>query len=242
MAAEPYLAAATAALRALDLERIRAGAELLAETIAGGRTIFAFGASHAFMVAEELVYRAGGLMLVNPIYPHGMHLGVRPLTLTSQLERVVGLGRQLLAQSPAQAGDALILHSNSGRNPVTIDMALLARERGIRTIAITALAYVGQEPSRHPCGKLLAEVCDVVVDNAVPHGDAVVTVPGFPEPVAPLSTLTGCAIANAMVAETVQRLVARGIEPPVFRSANVTGGEAHNARLLAQYRDRIHYL
>ncbi len=215
---------------------------MLAETMANGRTIFAFGASHAFIVAEELVYRAGGLMLVNPIYPHGMNLSVRPVTLTSQLERVVGLGREFLAQSPARAGDALILHSVSGRNPVTIDMALLARERGIRTVAITARSYLGKETSRHPCGKMLAELCDVVIDNAAPPGDAVVEIPGFAQKVAPISTITGCAIANALVAETVKSLVERGIEPPVFVSANTTGGDEYNQRLLAENRARIHYL
>lgn len=242
MLAEAYLARAQDVLRAVDTEKIRQAARLLAEALAAGHTAFAFGASHAFMVVEELVYRAGGLMLINPIYPHGMHLGVRPLTLTSQLERVVGLGRELLAQSPARSGDVLILHSQSGRNPVTIDMALLAAERGIHTIAITALSYRGREPSRHPCGKLLADLCEVVIDNAVPYGDAVVEIPGLATRVGPLSSVSGVAIANALVAETVGLLRARGVEPPVFHSANVTGGDTHNARLLERYRDRIHYL
>jgi len=237
-----YLDHAITALQALDRRQIDKGARLLADAITAGRSLFSFGASHAFMVTEELVYRAGGLMLVNPIYPHGMNLSVRPITLTSQLERVVGLGRELLAQSPARVGDVLILHSVSGRNPVTIDMALLARERGIQTIVITALSYVGKEASRHPCGKLLAELGDVVIDNAVPHGDAVVDVPGFPQKVAPLSSITGIAIANALVAETVKLLVERGTQPPVFLSANVAGGEAYNAKLLAENKDRIHYL
>ena len=53
-------------------------ARLLTDTIIGGGSIFSFGASHSFMITEEMVYRTGGLMLVNPIYPHGMNLGVRP--------------------------------------------------------------------------------------------------------------------------------------------------------------------
>lgn len=240
-----YLSAAgdvLAQVAKTQMPNIAHAAGLLADAIVEGRSLFSFGASHAFMVTEELVYRAGGLMLVNPIQPHGMTLGVRPLTLTSRLERVVGLGRELLAQSPARKGDALILNSNSGRNPVTIDMALLARETGIRTVAITSLAYVGKEASRHPCGKMLAELCDVVVDNCVPHGDAVVPVPGSKHKMSPVSTIASCAIANAIVAETVELLAKRGIEPPVFQSANVEGGEEFNARVLAKHRDRIHYL
>ena len=74
-------------------------ASLLADAIASGRTVFAFGASHAFILAEELVYRAGGLMLVNPIYPHGMNLSVRPLTATSRLERLPGLALRRLGEN-----------------------------------------------------------------------------------------------------------------------------------------------
>jgi uncharacterized phosphosugar-binding protein len=194
------------------------------------------------MLTEELVYRTGGLMLINPIYPHGMNLSVRPLTATSRLERLAGLGVELLAASPAAAGDVLLLASTSGRNAVTIDMALAARERGMRTIAITSLAYSGGVGSRHPSGKKLAELCDLVLDNGAPLGDAAVTVPGFAQKIGPLSSLTGIAIVNALAAEVVARLVARGVEPPVFMSANLDGGDAYNARLLAANRARIHYM
>jgi uncharacterized phosphosugar-binding protein len=245
MSARQYLQGASEALSKLidtQLPQIESAARLLADTITGGGSIFSFGSSHSFMITEELVYRTGGLMLVNPIYPHGMNLGVRPATLTSQLERIAGLGRELLAQSPAKAGDVLILASTSGRNAVVIDMALLAREKGIKTIAITSLAYSDGVSSRHPSGKKLAELADVVLDNGAPYGDATVEVPGFPQKVGPLSSVTGCALADALVVETVQLLVQRGMTPPVFMSANLDGGDAFNAEQLRLHRDRIHYL
>lgn len=242
MSAQRYLETASAALAKLDAAGIERAAKLLTDAIVAGQSLFAFGASHSFMLAEEMVYRTGGLMLVNPIYPHGMNLSVKPLPMTSKLERVVGLGAELLANSPAKAGDVLILASTSGRNAVTIDMALLARERGIRTVAITALAYTQGVTSRHPSGKKLAELCDIVIDNGAPYGDAAVEVPGFAHKVGPLSSVTGCAIVNALACETVVQLVARGVTPPVFVSANTDPGDAHNARLLAENRARIHYL
>jgi len=242
MSAAKYLQEAAALLKRIDPAPLQPAAERLADTIVTGGSIFSFGASHSFMVTEELVYRAGGLMLINPIYPHGMNFSVRPLTMTSQLERLPGLGAELLAGSPARPGDTLIIASNSGRNTVTIDMALRARQRGITTIAITALSYVGQVASRHPSGQGLADLCDIVLDNHVPYGDAAVQVGDFPQKVAPLSTIAGCAIANALVAETVALLVARGFPPPVFMSGNLDGGDQYNARLLEQHRQRIHYL
>jgi uncharacterized phosphosugar-binding protein len=47
---------------------------------------------------------------------------------------------------------------------------------------------------------------------------------------------------NALVAEVVAKLLQQGVVPPVYMSANLDGGDEHNAELLARYRDRIHYL
>lgn len=245
MAAKQYLEIAMRTLQTIEdkqLGKINEAAVLLAETIVKGASVFAFGASHSFMIAEEMVYRTGGLMLVNPIYPHGMNLSVRPATLTSKIERIPGFGAELLASSPAKEGDALIIVSNSGRNAVTIDMAILAREKKIKTIAITALSYSDKVGSRHPSGKRLADLCDIVIDNCVPYGDSAVEVAGFPQKVSPLSTVAGCAIANAVAAEVVQMLVNRGVKPPVFLSANLDGGDEYNAELLKENRHRIHYM
>ena len=221
---------------------IEAAADLLVEAITGNHCLFSFGASHSFIITEEMVYRSGGLMLINPIYPHGMNLAVHPLTLTSRLERVAGLGRELLANSPARSGDRLIITSTSGRNHIVIDMALQAKAMGLKTIAITSLAYSRGVDSRHASGKKLADICDVVIDNGAPHGDAAVSIPGLPQKVGPLSTITGCAIANALVCEVVAKLVETGIQPPIFMSANREGGNDWNARRLAENKGRIFYL
>ncbi len=245
MTAQAYFARAIAALEqvaATQSERLGEAAGLVVDAIVGGKALYAFGATHSFMVAEELVYRTGGLMLVNPIYPHGMNLSVRPIPVTSQLERVAGLGAELLGQAPVTSGDVVIVASTSGRNPVPIDLALAAVARGAKVIGITSMAYTQGVSSRHASGKKLLDVCTVVIDNGAPYGDAAVEVRGFAQAVGPLSSVTGCAIANAIVAETVARLVGRGYEPPVFMSANVDGGDAYNARLMRQNAHRIHYL
>lgn len=245
MSGDHYFAAAIETLQRLresQRENVAAAAALLAEAIAGNRAVFSFGATHSFMVTEELVYRAGGLMLVNPISATGMDLSVRPLTATSERERIVGLGKEILKASPARSGDVLLLASTSGRNAVIIDMALAAREDGIKVIGVTSFAYTSGVTSRHPSGKKLADLCDVLLDNGAPLGDAAVKVEGVPQKVGPLSTIGSCAVVNALVAETVALLVRRGIEPPVFASANTDGGDALNARLLAANRHRIHYM
>lgn len=245
MSAETYFEKAIAGLQAVaagQMKPIRDAAALMADAVMNNRCLYSFGATHSFMVTEELVYRTGGLMLINPIYPHGMNLSVRPMTSTSRMERVVGLGAELLAGSPAQAGDVLLLTSTSGRNAVVIDMALEARKRGLKIIGITALAYSQGVTSRHPSGKKMSELCDVVIDNGAPVGDAMVEIPGLAQKTGPLSSITALAIANALVAETVRLLLEKGFEPPVFMSANLDGGDAYNKRLLETNRHRVHYM
>ncbi len=245
MSASAYFDAAEAGLRKLrdeQLPAIEAAAELIAEAISQQRALFAFGATHSFILPMELCYRTGGLMLVNTIYPHGMDLAVRPMTMTSQIERIPGYGRLLLENSPARAGDVLLLASTSGRNAVVIDMAIAAREREISVIGITSLDYSMGVPSRHPSGRRMLDFCDVVIDNCAPLGDAAVSIEGLGQKTGPLSSVLGCVVVNAIAAEVIARLIERGIEPPVYISANMPGGDEHNARMLAQYSDRIHYM
>jgi uncharacterized phosphosugar-binding protein len=245
MSAKTYLDTAQNAIKDIaagQQDNIRKVADLMVNAVIAGNSIFSFGASHSFILTEEMVYRTGGLMLINPIYPHGMNTLVRPMTLTSQLERVPGLGAELLKGSPAQAGDLLILASVSGRNAVIIDMAMAAKEKGLHVVGITSLAYMSGVKSRHPSGKKLLDFCEILIDNGAPYGDASVAVPGFPQKVGPLSSLTGIAIVNALVSEVVAQLVKQGVKPPVFMSANVDGGDEYNAKLLAENRHRIHYM
>lgn len=245
MSAQAYFDAASAGIDKLNAEQlpnIEAAAALLADVIADGRTIFAFGATHSFILPMEMCYRTGGLMLVNTIYPHGMDLSVRPMPMTSQIERMPGYGRLLLENSPARRGDALILASTSGRNAVVIDMAMAAQEQGIRTIGITSVQYSMNVPSRHPSGKRMLDFCDIVIDNCAPLGDAAVEVAGVPQKTGPLSTVLGCVVVNAIVCQTLANLVDRGIEPPVYMSANMPGGDEHNARLMAENAGRIYYM
>jgi uncharacterized phosphosugar-binding protein len=74
----------------------------------------------------------------------------------------------------------------------------------------------------------LHELVEVVIDNGGIVGDAAVEIEGLPIRVAPTSTVVAAAIANALVAEVAERLLARGIEPEVFSSSNVAGGDLVN--------------
>jgi uncharacterized phosphosugar-binding protein len=230
-------------VRAEESDALAEAAELMATAIAERRRIFAFGCTHSSLPVQDLVYRAGGLMLVNPIYGPGITaLDVRPPTLTSAMEKLPGFAATLLDNAPVEAGDVLIVVSVSGRNAVPIEMAQVARERGLMVIGVTSRAYSEAVTSRHPSGRKMHELAHVVLDNKVAPGDAVLEADGVPQRFCPASGVTSTALLHALVAATIERLLARGITPPVYLAANVDGGAEYNAALLAEHRDRIFYL
>ncbi|MCQ4080738.1 SIS domain-containing protein [Streptomyces sp. RB6PN25] len=232
------------------LERVRdeeAGAvteagRLIADTVEAGGRIFVFGAGHSSLPAQDIVYRAGGLALVNLLaVPGTVGVDVMPATLGSALERVDGLAAAVLDTSPARAGDVLIVISLSGRNALSVEMAINARALGLKVIGVTSLAYPQATKSRHSSGTYLKDHCDVVLDNKIAVGDAELATDDIPAPFAPASTVVTCALVQAVVATAVGALAGRGITPPLLRSGNVDGGHEWNGRIMAEYRDRIFY-
>lgn len=221
---------------------IEQAAQWIADTIAQEGLIWVFGASHAGILTEELFYRAGGLVCVSPIFIPGLTCDVRPVTLTSTLERLDGFAKCAIQEVPIQANDLLIVHSVSGRNAAPVEVALYGKQKGAKVIALTSLAYSQSVTPRSNTGKRLFEVADLVIDNGAPTGDALVQIPGFPQRISPVSTVLGAAILHAVMAEACAILLERGIQPPVFRSANLEGGDAHNAELMEKYRGRVRYL
>ncbi|MGW9643230.1 SIS domain-containing protein [Streptomyces albidoflavus] len=231
-----------ARVREEEAGSIAAAGALLADTAASGGRLFAFGAGHSSLPAQDLVYRAGGLALMNLLAGPGLvGVDVRPATLGSALERVEGYAAAVLDSSPLRAGDALVIISLSGRNALPVEMAQAARARGVRVIGVTSVAYAEKTTARNPSGTFLKDHCDVVLDNKIAVGDAELSVEGIGAPFAPASTVVTSAVLQAVMASAAGALLERGVEPPMLRSGNVDGGHAWNAEVFATYRDRIFY-
>jgi uncharacterized phosphosugar-binding protein len=85
-------------------EAVGEAARLLADAIVGGKRIFGFGCTHSSLPIQDVVYRAGGLMLINPIYGPGIgSLETIPATLTSAMERLSGFADVILDNTPIEA-------------------------------------------------------------------------------------------------------------------------------------------
>lgn len=225
-----------------EKESIEKAISILTEANLNKNSIFIFGASHAGIMTEELYYRAGGMMTINPIFGREIMLDRSPVTLTSKMERLEGYGRLLASQVDFKKKDVLIIHSVSGRNPVALDIALAAKEKGAIIIALTNLVYSQSVTSRHSSEKKLYELADIILDNHGDIGDASCTIEGIQQKVGPTSTVIGASILNTIIVETCRRLVQKGIQyPPIFYSANLDGGDQLNQQLYKQYKDMIHY-
>jgi len=216
-----------ARLETREWPNLQAAAVIMAHAMAAGGMLHVFGSGHSHMLAEEMFYRAGGLVRVKPILFEGLMLHASA-PLSTALERLPGLAAAILDDHPMAAGDVLLIASNSGGNAVITEMARLARARGVRTIAITSLEHATSEAAREQGLPRLHDLVDVAIDNGGVVGDAAIAVEGMPARVAPTSTVVGAVIVNALVAEVVERMVRQGVVPEVFASSNVEGGDAVN--------------
>ncbi|QMU67514.1 SIS domain-containing protein [Streptacidiphilus sp. P02-A3a] len=231
-----------ARVRDEEAENIELAAEALARTVTEGGRIFAFGAGHSSLAAQDVVYRAGGLVLMNLLAVPGVTgVDLVPVHLGSALERVSGLAPTVLDASPARSGDLLFLISLSGRQVMPVELAVHARQRGLTVVGVTSLAYPSAVTSGHPSGTFLKDHCDIVLDNKIAVGDGELTAPGADTTFGPVSTITTVALMQSVVAAAVGKLAGEGLAPPLFRSGNVDGGLAWNAKLMSDHRERVFY-
>jgi uncharacterized phosphosugar-binding protein len=200
-------------------------AEWAADSIAADRMVFLFGSGHSFIPTMDTFPRIGSFPGWLPIHELSTSymvnvLGNQGLRQALFIEKVEGFGRVVLENYRLDPRDMMICISNSGVNAMGIDVALAAKEHGLKTVAITSLAHSQASQSRHSSHKRLFEACDAVIDTCVPRGDALVAVAGFPHKVASASTIASSIIMQSIAAETAQRLASRGITLPVYPSHN----------------------
>lgn len=217
--------------------QIEAAAELMATSIAAGGIVHVFGSGHSHMMAEEVFYRAGGLWAFNAMLD--INLTSFGTLRAGMVERTEGYARVVLDSFDVRPGEVVVIVSNSGINPVPIELAIEARERGAATIALTSAEHYGNAVSRHSSGKKLVDVVDLVVDSRVPVGDGILTLDGMDTAVAASSTVLGAAMLNAIVAQVAEIILASGKQPPVIVSMNVPDGDERNRALAATYGPRL---
>ena len=245
MVFEQYIGELQALLGRITRSQSRAIVEagrLVADALVAGGVIHTFGTGHSHLIADEAFFRAGGIAAINPILDERL-IFLRGALESTRAERVPAFARALLEREQISTHDVAILISNSGRNIVPVEMASEFQTRGIKIIAITSVEQSKSSRPLHPSGKRLFELADVVIDNCVPPGDALLSLPRLESRIGPSSTVAGAAVINAVMIEAVAETLRRGKEVPVLPSANLDGvTEERLKTLLSNYRGRIRYL
>lgn len=217
---------------------IKQAAQKIAASISAGGIVHIFGCGHSHLLGEEVFYRAGGLAPVRVIFHEPLMLHEGAVT-SSTLERKNDYAQTFMKNEEIASKDVVIVASTSGKNPVPIDVAHHARQTGAYVIGITSSAYK-DESSRHHSGKLLYQVVDLVLDNYVEKGDAMMTHPEAEVSYGSASTVIGVTIMNSIMIEATTLLIDQGMTPPpVFISGNVNGADKHNEKLVKTFQSRI---
>lgn len=213
-----------------NAEEIDQAARAIAATSAADGLVRPTGAGHSLAAVLETFFRAGGLAFVRPIW----HPRVLPLTgamAATAAEREVGLGAGAADAAGIGPNDTIVVFSNSGTNPFPVEVALAGRAAGATVVAVTSRASGEAAPRR--AEHRLVDVADVVIDTAVPAGDA--TWPPEAPVTAPMSSLA----TNAVWTQVLRRVYDLAPEAPRWRSANVAGNDDVNRVLGERFAERI---
>lgn len=246
---DAYLADVMALMTRIQTEErgpLDAAARLLADHIVEDRLVHVFGpGGHSNLATQEVFFRAGGLMHINAILDEGTLLSNGALR-SMAIERTPGYGRVVIENQGLKEGDVLILVNAYGINAALIDAALVAQERGVKTIGISSRQHAegtaADHPARHPSKRNLHDLVDVAIDSKVHIGDALVEIPGMTERVAAVSTFANATALNLLVIRTVLHIRETGMEPPTWRSGNAPGGDEANQKFLGNFRGRVRAL
>ncbi len=237
-----------AALALLDrIERTQSGeleraSMLCAEAIAGDGLVHLFGTGHSRIPVEEMFPRYGSFPGFHPIVELSMTFHTQVVGANGQrqamfIERVEGLAEAILSNFELEPTDVMMVFSASGLTAVSIEMAMGARERGLKVIAVTSVAQSRAGNPLHSSGTRLLDHADIVLDLGTPPGDAMVEIDGLDSPVGPGSTLAAVTLANAVKVRTAELLVGRGAMPPVLTSPSIVGPESSQRLFDAAYAE-----
>ncbi len=206
----------------------------IVQRIQNGGTFYVFGTGHSHMVGEEFYARAGGLACIQLIAPMELTLGETPVKST-YIERIADYAYVIMAQYQISENDIVLISSNSGRNPMIVEMALQCKQIGAATIAFTNLTHSSQVTSRHDSKKRLFEICDYVIDNCGVIGDAMIQLDGVRGKMGSSSSIVGMYMAQTLSMKIAAEMVKCNVEPPVFLSANIDAGDDWNASIMKKY-------
>lgn len=243
MLAELYFDGLRAVLTKIEqtqLPAINQAAEAIVRSVTNGGAWNLFDSGH--MLMHEAVGRAGGLMMVTPLFVEvKANHPARPRPIPPNphrlfMDQIRDLPEFILSQAHFQAGDILMIGSVSGINVLPVELAIRGREMGLQIIAITSVEASKRLKARHEKGLRLMDVADIILDNCAPYGDALVEVEALEgQKICPASGIATSYINWAVQACVTEKLVAQGLRPSIYISNHLPGAGAFNAETQGRY-------
>lgn len=225
-------------VKATQAKNIENAARIIADSIKQDGILHVFGCGHSQMYALEIFYRAGGIVPINPILTPALSLAPKA-PLSTQGERQEGLAKTILENEIIGENDVIFIASTSARNVVPVEMAMEAKKRGMKVITLISSEFANNVTSRHKSGKKAHDFADVVLDNCGVLGDAIMEISGLDTRFGPTSSVIGFAIIQSVIVQTVENLVKKKVDIPIWISANTDKGDEHNKKYIEKYRARI---
>ncbi|CAH0217574.1 MULTISPECIES: SIS domain-containing protein [Bacillaceae] len=219
-----------------EKQSIKESVDHISKAVMSDGIIHLFGSGHSHILTEEVFYRAGGLAAIRPIFVEDLML-FKGASRSSQLERQNDLSEKFMHDEDIRPGDVCIVISSSGVNPVPIDVATIAKEKGAFVIGLTSPEYAKSCPSRHKQKHYLHDVVDLVIDNHIAKGDTLLKSNNIS--FGSGSTVIGAVLLNMIFTQVIQTIIESGETPPVFLSSNIEGADEHNQKIIAKYKTRI---
>lgn len=233
-------------LCASTADAMAAAARRVADKVIADEIVYVYGpGGHSNLAAQEVFFRAGGLVNVSAILDEGTLLSSGALR-SMAIERTPGYGRVVMDDNRLRPGDLLVLVNAYGINAALIDAALWAREHEVTTIGISSRVHAEQTSrdhvARHPSAQNLHDIVDLHLDTAVPVGDAVIDLRGIPERMGAVSTFANAYVIASLMMSAAAMVAGDGYEPTIWRSGNAPNGDETNNQFVERFRGRVRWL
>ncbi len=214
-----------------EKNKILSSAKLIRDSYKRGGQLYIFGTGHSRLLGEEAFHRAGGFAAACPIRDDNLTFKKGAKKATS-LERTPNIAKKALSKYKITNKDILMIVSNSGVNHAPVEAAMIAKQKKIKSIALTSVKYSKKAPLSE-LNKRLYEIVDVYIDNKIPPGDSIININQFS--VGPASTITGSFILNSILIEVADMLKLEKIFP-FYISSNMPNADRNNNKLENKFR------
>lgn len=228
-----------------NLQALDQAANVCSKTLLSKNVIHIYDTGH--IISHEMIMRTGGLVAYTHLSFDGM-VDSNNLWRSDKPENNLNAEEALLSeksiihwlftQKKLNPGDILILGSVSGLGIRLVELALQAKAYGLTVIAITGVDFSMKLASKHPSGKRLCEVADIVLDNQTEYGDAFYSMPNLERKICPSSGIAATILMWSLTVGIVEKIVQARVQPSIYKSVNLPDGPSLVEEIEKAYKQK----